>query len=168
MSKEFSSMNIENQQFPHSPIEPTDRRIVEYPSLVDIVQLSAARKLGIQGSIAAKSFDQLLLHKDDIAREALTDSVGSRFDEELINFVVGSIIGKKSHETIILAEESEGIEGHLPWETPLLNRISQLQKNGLLNGIEVRVERYSDNYSTVEELTSQNNENTNNSDPQKV
>lgn len=162
-------MNIENQQFPHLPIEPTDRRIVEYPSLVDTVQLSAARKLGVQGSIAAKSFEQLLLHKDAIAREALIDSAGSLFDNELINFVVGSIIGGKFRETIILAEESEGIEGHLPWEAPLLKRVSQLQeKGGPLAGMEVRVERYSDNYSTVEELSSQNNENTNNSDPQKV
>lgn len=162
-------MNIENQQFSHSPIEPIDRRIVEYPSLVDTVQLSAARKIGIQDSIAAKSFEQLLLHKDDIAREALIDGVGSRFDDELISFVVGSMIGGKFRETIILAEESEGIEGHLPWEAPLLERVSQLQKKGgLLAGMEVRVERYSDNYSTVEELSSQNNENTNNSDPQKV
>lgn len=158
MSKEFSSMNIENEQFQEPPQKPIDRRIVEYPSLVDTVQLSAARRLSLNEAFAVKSFEQLLLHKEDEEQQEIISAVGARFDEDLINFVVGSIINRSNHEMIILAKDTDGVEGHLHWEAPLLGRIALLQEHGLLHSVKVHVERYSDDYETVADLVAQKHE----------
>jgi len=146
-------MNIENQQnttpFPETP----NRHIVEYSTLVNTVQLSVARKLDVEGSFTARDFESLLTYRTDQDRENIINEVGGHFDDALIQFVVGSLTGRRNHETIILAEENEGVQGHLPWESKLLAHIALLQSNGLLPDVRLQVERYSSDYTTIEPLS---------------
>ncbi len=146
-------MNIENQHSPTPFPETPNRHIVEYPTLVNTVQLSVARRLDIEGSFAANDFESILTYLTDQDRESITNEVGLHFDDALIQFVIGSLTGRRNHETIILAEESEGVQGHLPWESKLLAHIALLQSNGLLPDVRLQVERYSSSYTTIEQLS---------------
>lgn len=148
-------MNIENQQFPTLHPDTPHRQIVEYPTLVDTVQLSVARTHDIEGSLNATTFSDIIAHKSDSEREAIINEIGRDFDDALVQFVVGSLTGRRNHEMIILADSAEGFNGHLPWESRLLGHIVLLQQHGLLTSVSVQVERYSTNYSDIKNLVDQ-------------
>ena len=145
-------MNPENKQPLSFHSESTERRIIEYPALVNAVQLNVARLLDMQGSLEAKTFNEVLSHYTEEEHERIIVQIGGQFDEALIQFVTGSIIGRRNHTTIILAEQSEGLTGHLPWEPKLSSHIEKLKNKGLLQEVEVAVERYSNDYTDIKSL----------------
>lgn len=119
-----------------------DPYIMEYPALMDTAQLSAARLSDIEGSIEARSFAAVLEAHDVTTHEEIITTVGARFDDALINFVVAAVIGRRNQEVVIRAEASEGLDGYFPWEEPLLRRIELLATRGLTRHAQLRIERY--------------------------
>ena len=130
-------------------------RIIDYSGLVDAVQLSVAREHNLPGSLEAQNFKEVFdLYNEDIQRY-LTCEIGRDFDDALVNFVTAALITHQRHGIVILAEESEGIDGYLPWEEKLNQRMSTLEENHTFNSTAfVRVERYrSPDKEHADELT---------------
>ena len=128
-------------------------RIVEYPDLVSQVQLSVARLIDVPGAIEARTFSEVLAQHDESDHEGIIGAIGTRFDDALVDFVVGSLSGRRHQEMVILAESSEGIDGHLFWEPRLMARVALLKSHGLLQGSDVRIERYSTEDQVPDALT---------------
>lgn len=144
-------MDRTHEPVPHIHTPETAPRIIEYPALVDAVQLSAARLLDVDGSLAAREFSELLAqHPPDQQADILRD-IEPRFDEALLSFVTAALVAEHHRALVILAHEAEGFNGHLPWEGVLRERAAALQRNGLAAG-GVRIERYTDAESHVSHL----------------
>lgn len=128
-----------------SNTEPSEihTHFIDYSSLVDTVQLSTARLLDIPGAMGARSFAEILADKTPDDRERIIWEVGGHFDEELISFVAASLIRRRHQQIVILADESEGINGNFPWEPKLKKHIRMLKDEGILNAREPEVVRYS-------------------------
>jgi hypothetical protein len=142
----------------NSKAEPSEinTHIIDYSSLVDTVQLSTARLLDIPGALEAESFAKLIAPLSPENREHTIWEVGGHFDQSFISFVTASLIARRHHRVIILAEESEGINGGLPWEPKLEQHIQALKENGHLRTVELTVERYSTaTVAEIETLTEQ-------------
>ena len=145
-------MNPENTH-PLSPhLEKPERRVIEYPKLTNAVQLSVARLLDMHKSFETDVFEEVLFQYPEKQREDVIEQVGERFDDALIQLVVGSLIGRNHHTTIILAEKTEGIAGHLPWEPKLGSHVETLKNGGLLRNVHVSVERYSNGSTAIMSL----------------
>lgn len=133
-------------------LEPTPH-VLEYSNLVESLQLSAARLINVRGALEAPSFKELLLHHEEHEREAIAQRVGAEFDQTLVNYVTALLIGRRNRTVIIQAEETAGINGHLPWEAPLQNHLESLRANGILQDATVRVERPPTHDEMVESFT---------------
>lgn len=143
------------ESFTEKETPKTTPHIIEYPGLLDTAQLSAARLIDVPGSLQKNSFAEVLADIDEEDREQVLRDVGAGFDDALLNFVTATLIGRRNQEVIILAEESEGINGYLPWEPKLKERVELLKRANVLHIYDLRVERYSSKAQTVEELTAQ-------------
>ncbi|MCD8561527.1 hypothetical protein LRY29_00405 [Candidatus Saccharibacteria bacterium] len=133
----------------HTP--ETAPRIIEYPALVDAVQLSVARLLDIDGSLAAREFSELLVQHSPDRQSDILREIEPHFDQALLSFVTAALVAEHHRTVIILAHEAEGFNGHLPWEGVLRERAAALQRNGLAAG-GVRIERYTDAETRVSHL----------------
>jgi hypothetical protein len=134
----------------------TNTRVIDYSSLVDTIQLSGARLLDIQGALEAESFAKLIAPLSPEDRERTIWEVGGHFDQAFISFVTASLIGQRYQRVVILAEESEGVNGGLPWEPKLAQHLQGLKENGHLRNVELSVERYSAaSTEEIETLTEQ-------------
>ena len=148
-------MDRQYEALPETQTAETTPYIIEYPGLLDTAQLSAARLIDVPGSLQKNTFAEVLATINDEDREQVLRDVGAEFDNALLSFVTATLIGRKNQGVIILAEASEGIDGYLPWEPKLLERIALLKNNGVLQISELRVERYSSEIPSIEELTVQ-------------
>lgn len=118
--------------------------VVQYDGpngLVETVQLSIAKRLDLLGSEQAESFSDILKQYDSVEKQRAVEQVGAEFDHELINFVVCSLIPKHDRHLVIQAEVESGVNGILPWEQRLQERISRCALNGTMSGVKVEVER---------------------------
>lgn len=115
-------------------------RTLDYPALVDTVQLSITRLLDIEGSIEATSFEEVQASIPP-HQEHLMDRIGERFDEALISFVTAALVGRRQ-PIVIRVESSEGFDGWLPWEEKLIARADVLAKAGLTGQSRVHIERF--------------------------
>lgn len=120
----------------------TSPRIIEYAGLMNIVQLSIARQLDMPGAHDAEQFTEVLAQQSSDERERTICEVGQHYDEALVSFITGSLIARRQRDIIILAEASEGIEGYFPWQDKLEQRLQNCQAHGVLQGAQVRVERF--------------------------
>jgi hypothetical protein len=120
--------------------EHTPPHIIEYSELVNTVQLSVSRLLDIEGSIEAETFQQVQ-ETVPLHQEQLMDEIGAHFDEALVNFVVAALVSRRG-PVIIRAEAHEGLDGWLPWEKKLLERVDILAAAGLVRQAQLRIERY--------------------------
>lgn len=138
---------------PTQIIETTEDQplVIEYADLVDVIQLSVARTIGVPGSLEARSLDKALIPFTEEEKLGVLCEVGLRFDEALINFVMAAVIARR-RPLVIVADETEGINGFLPWQAPLERRIATAEENKLLTGAEVRVERISKIEQTVSDF----------------
>ena len=131
------------------------RHIIEYPGLVDTVQLSAARLLDLQGSLEADSFEAFIGTQEEDSHEQIMHAIGERFDDSLISFVTAVLIGRRNQKVIILANNEDGFNGHLPWQPKLEQHVRKLQVHKILPEAQLHVERYSSEVESVESLTEQ-------------
>lgn len=116
--------------------------VIEYAPLVTAIQLSVARELNVPGALDAQySLSQILDSNTAEEKHKIECEIGLRFDEALINFVVSAIIRRRNRSVIIIAGQDEGIDGFLPWQKPLAQRVMALTKAHALSGITLRVER---------------------------
>jgi hypothetical protein len=145
--------HLEAVSLPETQTLETTPRVIEYSKLVESLQLSAARLLHVRGSLEANSFTEVLLQHDENEREEITCKVGAEFDQELVNYVTALLIGGRNRNIVIKAANSDGINGHLPWESPLRTHLATLQENGILCDATVRVERPPTQDELVEALT---------------
>lgn len=145
-------MNHQYETTPNKHTPDTSPVIIEYPDLVDVVQLSIARRLDIEGSLESSTYSALHVEMSDDQRALLQEHLPHRFDEELVGFVTASLVGNRHRQVIIIAEASEGFNGFLPWESRLHERSQLLQRNRLAP-IPPRVERYSTDDAAIERLT---------------
>ena len=145
--------HLEAVSLPETETLETTPRVIEYSKLVDSLQLSAARLLDVRGSLDAINFTEVLLKHDESEREEITCRVGAEFDQALIHYVTALLIGHRNREIVIQAESSDGINGHLPWESPLQAHLETLRTNGTLPNATVRVERPPANDTVVKSLT---------------
>lgn len=130
-------------------------RIIDYSGLVDGVQLSIAREHNLPGSFEATNFQEVLApHNEDLQRYLVCE-VGHDFDDALVNYVTAALIAHQRHGIVILAEESEGVNGYLPWQNKLNERMDMLKERGAYDSTAfVRVERYrSPDKEHADELT---------------
>jgi hypothetical protein len=128
------------------------RHIIDYPSLVDTAQLSAARLLDIEHSLELSTFAEVLAYHPPENHEQIIAKVGTKFDDALMNFVTAAIIGRRNQDVVILADAREGFGGHLPWEPRLAAHVENLRSRGLLSSVNVWVERYSTDDQEIEML----------------
>jgi len=138
-----------SETYTHEP----PRHIIDYPHLVDTAQLSAARLLDIDKSLDSATFAEVLSHHKPEDRERIIQQVGARFDDALISFVTASIIGRRNQDVLILADASEGFDGHLPWEPRLTAHVENLKNHGHLQTVDVWVERSSTDDQDIQALT---------------
>lgn len=129
------------------------RHIIDYPHLVDTAQLSAARPLDIEKSLDVDTFAEVLAHHQPQDHERIIQQVGERFDDALISFVTASIIGRRDQDVVILADASEGFNGHLPWEPRLAAHVENLKNHGHLQTVNIWVERFSTDDHDIQALT---------------
>lgn len=127
--------------------------IIDYPGLLNTVQLSAARLKDIPGSIEAESFADVLASRTEEERQHIIWEVGSQFDDALISYVTAILIHKRHERVIILANATEGINGGFPWQPKLEQHVQNLQAHGHLPGVELSVERYTTDDKAIEQLT---------------
>ena len=122
---------------------PTHARylVIEYADLVDTIQLGVARQLDIPGACEAKSFEKTLAPFSEEEKADILCAIGQEFDEALIRFVIGCVATRKERALTILADETDGIDGYLPWQEPLRLRLAEAEARHLLTGTEVLVER---------------------------
>jgi len=146
-------MNYQSESIPETQTHAKEPHIIEYSTLMDVVQLSAARLNDVPGSIQANSFAEVLAKNDEATHERIRCDVGVRFDDSLLSFVTASIINRRHQDIVILAEATAGFEGYLPWEDKLQAHIHKLQQHGMLAGIALRVERYSIDDAAIEEFS---------------
>lgn len=144
----------EQTSLPTQIIENTQDQplVIEYADLVDTVQLSVARQIGIEGSCEASTVDAMLSPFDTDTKHDVLCDIGRHFDDALVDFVIAAVIAKRKRPIIIIADETEGIDGYLPWQTQLESRIAHNEMNGLLSGAQVRIERTSTIERTAGEL----------------
>lgn len=117
-------------------------RTIEYAGLLNTIQLSIARTLNLPKATEAQSFTEILDEvNDEEEKQRIVNEVGSRFDQHLIHFVTACLVARRE-PIAILAEESEGIGGYLPWVQPLMDHLDLLRERGILNAPDVRVVRY--------------------------
>ena len=129
--------------------------ILEYQKLVDTVQLSSSRLLGIPGSVDMNSFSEVLASVEEEDHERIIREVGAYFDDGIVNFVTAILSTRRHQEVVIVAEESAGLNGYLPWEVKLQERIDLLRSKGMLETTNLHIERSADHEATVTELTHQ-------------
>ena len=122
-----------SETYTHEP----PRHIIDYPHLVDTVQLSAARLLDIDKSLDSATFAEVLSHHKPEDRERIIQQVGARFDDALISFVTASSIARRNQDVLMLAAASEGFDGHLPWEPRLTAHVENLKNHGHLQTVNV-------------------------------
>lgn len=147
----------------HTP--ETAPRIINYPALVDAVQLSVARLLDVEGSLTAREFSELLAQHSPHRQADILRDIEPRFDEALLSFVTAALVAEQHRTVIILAHEAEGFDGHLPWEGIVHERVAALQRGSLTAG-GVRIERYSEAESRVSHLPTASNTSHAHSKPQ--
>jgi|GEM_PF-1635412 len=131
------------ETYPQPDTPHTNTDTIEYSGLVDAAQLSTARLLDIPGSLEAHHFEEVLAPHTETERSRIIAEVGAQFDESLIQFVIASLIRGGRDRVIILVEDSEGINGGLPWQPKLAQQLSDMQRYGTLPQTQVQVERYS-------------------------
>lgn len=144
-----------NESLPKTEIPENKPHIIEYPGLVEAVQLSVARLMDIPGAAGARSFSEILEKRSQEAREKLICEVGGGFDQQLIAFVTSTLIDKNRRNIVIRADESEGVDGYLPWERALSSHLKRCRENGYFTDASVSVERYSAIDDELEELVEQ-------------
>jgi len=144
----------EQTSLPTQIIENTQDHplVIEYADLVGTVQLSVARQIGIEGSCEASTIDAALSPFDTCTKHEVLSKIGQHFDEALVNFVMAAVITRRTRPIIIIADETEGIDGYLPWQTQLEKRVAHNEANGLLTGAQVHIERTSKIEHTAVEL----------------
>lgn len=145
--------HLETVSLPETQTLETTPHVIEYSKLVESLQLSAARLLHIRGSLEALSFTELLLQHNENEREEITRKVGAEFDQALISYVTALLVGRRNRKLVIQAENSDGINGYLPWESPLEEHLNALRTNGILQDATVHVERPPVHNEIVETLT---------------
>lgn len=146
----FSEASLSNQTQTHEAQQPL---VIEYPDLVDTIQLSVARQIGLPGALEASSLDTVLITLSNEERHEVICQIGQQFDEALINFVMATMINRRNRSLIIVADKSEGIDGYLPWQEPLKQRIATVEASNTLTGLNVSVERPSKVDETASELS---------------
>jgi len=118
--------------------------VIEYADLVDTIQLSVARQIDIPGALEAQSLEEVLATKTGEEKEKIICEIGLHFDEALMHFVISAMIGRRKRSIVIIADPNDGVgDGYLPWEESLAQRIAEAEDNGILTGVDVRVERVS-------------------------
>lgn len=133
-------------------------KIYDYSGLVPVVQLSVAREQNIPGAMEAQRFSDLISPLDTARQQEIIADVGRDFDGALVNFITAALVKHRRHGIVILAEASEGIDGYLPWEHQLTERVQMLKDNGTFRGTAfARVERFVDpnkeNYVPADEYS---------------
>jgi len=138
-----------SETYTHEP----QRHIIDYPHLVDTASLSAARLLDIEKSLELSTFAEVLAYHPPEDLERIIQKVGEKFDDALISFVTAAIIGRRDQDVVILADASEGFDGHLPWEPRLAAHVENLKNHGMLKTVNVWVERFSTDDHDIQVLT---------------
>lgn len=142
-----------NESTPSTQTPEKSPYIIEYPGLVDVVQLSVARNLNVRGALEATRFSDVLSQHDASDRQEIIREVGAGFDQALIQFVTASLIGRGRQDVVILADASDGVEGSFPWESKLHAHLEALQNNGVFRTTTLHVERYTTDDETIATLT---------------
>jgi len=119
-----------------------ESHILDYPTLVDTVKVSLARQIDIPGSLDAKTFHDVLLPFSYEQRNYIEHAVGERFDDELIYYLTCRMMIEENRSFTIMAEDEDGFNGYLPWQTKLEEAMNYLNNSGELSGAHVAVERY--------------------------
>ncbi len=114
---------------------------IDYDQIVETVQLSIARQLGIAGALKAKSFQECMAPYSAEDQQQIICDVGSRFDDELITLLT-ALAAFKRQPIVITAGKDAGIDGYLFWEDKLAKHIQDRKDTGALDDLaEIRVIR---------------------------
>jgi len=140
--------------FPTQTIESAEDQplVIEYTDLVDVIQLSVARQIGVPGALEAQSLEKTLVTFTEEQKIEVLCEVGRHFDEALVHFVMAAAIKRRQRPLIILAEETEGINGYLPWQAPLERCIADAESNQTMTNIDIRIERITKIEQTASEF----------------
>ncbi len=123
--------------------------------LMALVQCSVARALDLEGSMTAKSLNEVLNnYPDPVKRQEQIEKVSAAFDEALIKFVTDSMIAKRHRQVVIRASIHEGIDGYLPWQAKLEECARDL---GVctLKGLQIYVERFEPDIDAATQIPTQ-------------